>query len=205
MPKQAYYNLPEEKRERIRSKAIKLFGELPYDEVTTRLLAKEAGIALGSLYQYFDSKDEMYIYYIDSVYTDCYKKGIVFDILAGVYPEYVQEKRFIESLFLAPAQVLEQFYYSTKTNTYNVNLEATRQKQRDGQLAKDLDAGLYQFLNSGLALSMIMYARAMGIQNTVEHRRFWDKSVPTILGFVRDMEDYYANRYEREAEEDEKN
>ena len=48
MPKQAYLNLPKEKKDRIRTAAMTLFGSLPYEEVTTRLLVKEAGISTGT-------------------------------------------------------------------------------------------------------------------------------------------------------------
>ena len=49
MPHKAYFNLPEEKRERIRQAVIELFAELPYEDVTTRMIVQKAGISMGSL------------------------------------------------------------------------------------------------------------------------------------------------------------
>src|SRR5260221_14739255 len=49
------------KRERILSAALKLFAHEPYQAVTMDRVAVAAGVAKGTLYLYFPSKDALYL------------------------------------------------------------------------------------------------------------------------------------------------
>jgi AcrR family transcriptional regulator len=49
------------KRERILSAALKLFAHEPYQDVTMDRVASAAGVAKGTLYLYFPSKDALYL------------------------------------------------------------------------------------------------------------------------------------------------
>lgn len=49
-----------EKRDLIIDVAAKLFSELGYHEVNMEMVAREAGIAKGTIYNYFKSKEELY-------------------------------------------------------------------------------------------------------------------------------------------------
>src|SRR6202140_3194349 len=60
------------KRERILSAALKLFAHEPYQAVTMDRVADAAGVAKGTLYLYFPSKDALYL-------------GILSDGLDGAY------------------------------------------------------------------------------------------------------------------------
>lgn len=62
MPKETFYNLTVEKRERIIDAAITEFGSKHYKKVTIDGLVREAAIPKGSFYQYFKNKDDVYIY-----------------------------------------------------------------------------------------------------------------------------------------------
>ncbi|UQA58358.1 TetR/AcrR family transcriptional regulator [Polyangium aurulentum] len=52
--------LPTEKRERIIDLAIEEFSERPYAQASLSRIVARAGIAKGSVYQYFDDKRELY-------------------------------------------------------------------------------------------------------------------------------------------------
>ena len=62
MPKKTFYNLQEKKRKRIIDAAIRLFTEKHYDKVTIDNIVNAAQIPKGSFYQYFDNKDDLYMY-----------------------------------------------------------------------------------------------------------------------------------------------
>jgi AcrR family transcriptional regulator len=64
MPKQTFFNLPDEKREQIVQIAIDEFAENDYDNVSISRIVARAGIAKGSFYQYFDGKEDLYGYLI---------------------------------------------------------------------------------------------------------------------------------------------
>jgi AcrR family transcriptional regulator len=67
MPKDTFFNLPEEKRQKIIRAAIDQFAELHYDNVTVGRIVQLAGIPKGSFYQYFENKDDLYIYLFTEV------------------------------------------------------------------------------------------------------------------------------------------
>src|SRR5688500_18889953 len=60
MPKQTFENLPEEKRRRLVELAIDEVTEHPYAQASLSRIAARAGIAKGSVYQYFDDKLDLY-------------------------------------------------------------------------------------------------------------------------------------------------
>ncbi len=60
MPKQTFEKLPEEKRRRFVELAIDEFTEHPYAQASLSRIVVRAGIAKGSVYQYFDDKLDLY-------------------------------------------------------------------------------------------------------------------------------------------------
>lgn len=62
MPKQTFFNLPEEKRQAILDIAVEEFAENDYKNASISNIVTRAGIAKGSLYQYFEDKRELYFY-----------------------------------------------------------------------------------------------------------------------------------------------
>ncbi len=60
MPKPTFHNLPEEKRARLVELAIEEFSEHPYDRASLSRIVERAGIAKGSVYQYFENKADLY-------------------------------------------------------------------------------------------------------------------------------------------------
>jgi AcrR family transcriptional regulator len=59
-PKPTFQNLPEEKRRRIVDLAVEEFSEHPYRQASLSRIVTRAGIAKGSIYQYFDDKFALY-------------------------------------------------------------------------------------------------------------------------------------------------
>ena len=62
MPKDTFFNLPDEKRKKIINAAINQFSEFHYSNVTINKIVQHAKIPKGSFYQYFENKDDLYIY-----------------------------------------------------------------------------------------------------------------------------------------------
>ncbi len=62
MPKDTFFNLNDDKRNKIIRAAINQFSELHYSKVTINRIVQSAGISKGSFYQYFEDKDDLYIY-----------------------------------------------------------------------------------------------------------------------------------------------
>lgn len=60
MPKDTYFNLPEEKRNIIFDVAVKEFYEKGYDLANITHIVEKAKIAKGSFYQYFEGKEDLF-------------------------------------------------------------------------------------------------------------------------------------------------
>lgn len=60
MPTATFFNLPEAKRERFIERAIEEFSERSFHRASLSRMVARAGIAKGSVYQYFDDKLDLY-------------------------------------------------------------------------------------------------------------------------------------------------
>ncbi|AST93675.1 MULTISPECIES: TetR family transcriptional regulator [Sutcliffiella] len=65
MPKQTFFNLPEHKKKKLLESAEMEFARVPLFEASIANIIKMAGISRGSFYQYFEDKDDIYIYLVD--------------------------------------------------------------------------------------------------------------------------------------------
>lgn len=62
MPKQTFLNLPEEKRRNIVDAAIEEFAEYGLENASTNRIVANSGISKGSFYQYFEDKQDVFMY-----------------------------------------------------------------------------------------------------------------------------------------------
>lgn len=62
MPKQTFLNLPEEKRDVIINVAIDEFLEFGLENASTNRIVANSGISKGSFYQYFEDKQDVFMY-----------------------------------------------------------------------------------------------------------------------------------------------
>jgi len=67
MPKSTFFNLPEEKKDKIIAVAIDEFAQNHYEKVTINKIVKRAEIPKGSFYQYFENKDDVYIFLFSQI------------------------------------------------------------------------------------------------------------------------------------------
>ncbi|MEC9484435.1 MAG: TetR family transcriptional regulator [Candidatus Izemoplasma sp.] len=75
MPNETFYNLSEEKRQRIINSAIHEFKLHPLHKCRISNIIKQADIPRGSFYQYFDSLEDLYFYVIDLSFTNLFDEG----------------------------------------------------------------------------------------------------------------------------------
>src|SRR3989304_6674291 len=67
MPKQTFLNLPEEKRETIINAAVDEFAEYGLENASTNRIVKNSGISKGSFYQYFEDKQDVFMYWLSGI------------------------------------------------------------------------------------------------------------------------------------------
>lgn len=64
MPKATFFNLPDDKRARFTSAALDEFALHDYRTASLSRIVNTVGIAKGSVYQYFEGKQELYLYVV---------------------------------------------------------------------------------------------------------------------------------------------
>lgn len=62
VPKNTFRQITDEKRERVLLQAACLFADRGYEQTDMAELARRAGVSKGSLYTYFESKEDLFIY-----------------------------------------------------------------------------------------------------------------------------------------------
>ncbi len=62
MPKRTFNRLDDDKKERVMRAAIEEFQVHGFEKAKIELIAQNAGVAKGSIYQYFDDKKELFLY-----------------------------------------------------------------------------------------------------------------------------------------------
>ena len=68
MPTKTYHNLPEEKRLQIEKAAIAEFAANPLQSASINAIVRDAGIAKGSFYQYFEDIDDLHAHILSIIY-----------------------------------------------------------------------------------------------------------------------------------------
>lgn len=66
MPKETFYRLPDEKRERVMAAAEREFLENSFEAASINRIIKEAAIPRGSFYQYFEDKKDIFLYIVST-------------------------------------------------------------------------------------------------------------------------------------------
>lgn len=62
MPTSTFFNLPEDKKNKILKAANKEFERVPIEQVSIKNIVESAEIARGSFYQYFEDKEDLFQY-----------------------------------------------------------------------------------------------------------------------------------------------
>lgn len=151
MPTDTFMKLSQEKKDKIVSAAKKEFSRVPFEETSIKNIVEEAKIARGSFYQYFESKEELLQYImqtdvekINKEVTNSFErsKGDIFEVFLSIYDYMVNEifedreeqfhKRIFENLktsqdsffpikILEPPERIKQQWY-TKINLEQLNI-----------------------------------------------------------------------------------
>ena len=158
MPSRTFFNLKEEKRERIEKALIKEFGKGSFEQASITNIIKEAKIPRGSFYQYFEDKKDAVKYLIEKFMFMEYEKmkqsleetkGDIFETALKIYDYRTNEAVLNFDIGLAK-NILEEL----RKNNINVfenkeNLKNKRSLEKfidKTQLNLETDKNLYYFI-----------------------------------------------------------
>jgi len=171
MPKETFFNLKEEKQERILRCAISEFREHGFSGANVGTIAGKAGVAKGSMYQYFYDKNELFTYCVKWAVSYLMDKanaevsstaGDMFeyfssDISAGV--RLVREEKdlsfFTQDVFLGKFKTMPDDAASEMmkiADDYTIRL--IRAEQAKGNIRSDIDEELLKIFILGASLKI---------------------------------------------------
>jgi len=175
MPKQTFFNLASEKKQRIIAAGKEEFAEHPYLKTSINNIIKKAEISKGSFYQYFDNKKDLYKYIIDQasekkieflkkkIYD--YRNLLFFDLLRelfvasiqfkNIYPEY---SKIGDRLLTGGNEALKKEIYTESKPKSNDFFENIIDKSIEkGELDPKLDIKFTAYMLTDFSISIVNY------------------------------------------------
>jgi len=171
--KPAFGKIPVEKRERILRTAAKQFARLGFSSANINVIAKKAGISIGSMYNYFESKEALFLtlndlsyHLIESILAAIdFEEGDLFDkferllravqVYARLYPEFNQIYQELTSEGLS--HLSSQLSGKLETVTAQYYRTLLREARDEGVIAPDVDEFTAAFCMDNI-LVMLQYA-----------------------------------------------
>ncbi len=176
MPKETFLNLPSDKQDKVMRSAIHEFIKLGFDRGNIGDIAKNAGVAKGSMYQYFDHKRELFLFavrwaldvmmkkYVPKLTPQNEEKDIFEFLIENSRSSMLQirEERelgiFLQNVFLGKYHNLtdESMEYMIKfSEDYMINLIEIGQK--NGSVRKDIDTNIIFLYTIGVSYKLKEY------------------------------------------------
>lgn len=192
MPKKTFFQLPTEKRERIIDAAYDEFIEKEYEEVSIRGIAKRCGISVGSFYQYFEDKDEFYLYLMTTTEEKIFlmekesSENIMFSKNLMPIEDMVTEKeiKFNRTWYNAPEDVMRKFYFGEYFDTIKKSYkEELENLKNEGKLKDSVDIDLFAYMYATSMFNILLYFRQNNITDEEEKLKIKKKYLRDILPY----------------------
>jgi len=171
MPKETFFNLNEEKQEKIMRSAVHEFQGSGFENGNVGRIAKNAGVAKGSMYQYFENKKELFLYTVQwsmQLFIRKYGKTILPEG-ANIFDYFYESARqilfqlndekelaiFIQDVFLGKYSSLTDETLGVMTeaaNEYALGLIAGGKK--NGSIRKDIDDHILVLFMTGTSMKI---------------------------------------------------
>ena len=134
MPTNTFFNLPEEKKNKILKSANKEFARVPLEQASIKNIVENAEIARGSFYQYFEDKQDLFDYLMTLKIGNMQKNlldmierenGNIINIFINVYDHLIQVGKLRKN-----NKFFRQIFENVKTsdNLMFIKKDVTRNK-----------------------------------------------------------------------------
>ena len=208
MPKDTFFNLPLEKQENVMRSAINEFIKHGFEKANVGDIAKNAGVAKGSMYQYFENKRELFLFSVKwsmEFLMKKYEKYITMrDKEIGIFDFFynnakniwfqMREERdmvvFIQDVFLGKYNNLtdESMAYMIKlSDEYLLNL--IKDGKNNGSIRKDIDDNILSLFITGVSFKIKEYlmkrARSAGEDIIDEDFQVYEKEINAMIELLK--------------------
>ncbi|MGF6354932.1 AcrR family transcriptional regulator [Paenibacillus sp. 4624] len=188
MPKHSFFRLNEARREEISNRAMHLFVDHPYEDITMKMVFDRLSMHPGTFYRYFEDKDDLYCLLIRNVTR---KRAAYFNNNDGdslnqffltrlfgntnglvTEPLNELEIKLTETFLNIPEDVLLKVYLNVlKGESFPLIKGILRRMRVDGYLRPDLDDDLIAFMFESMQFNLVMFFREFDIKDSkLQHR-----------------------------------
>lgn len=172
MPKDTFNLLPQEKRERVLKAAAETFAEHGYAGADVAEIAKRAGISKGSIYTYFDSKEDLYLFVSrdglersrQAVYRGIQPEWDIYRQVEHIFrhgtpfvqshPEYI--RLYLNASASGMERIAEQLTLEVEKHTADHLKGLIADGIRQGIVRPDLDVGMTAFVINSLYIVFLI-------------------------------------------------
>jgi len=206
VPKETFFNLNEEKREKVVRSAISEFLKHGFEKANVGDIAKSAGVAKGSMYQYFENKKELFMYSVHwslDLFVEKYsinsipKDTDIFDYFyQSSKPMLLQlrEERelavFIQDVFLGKYSSMtdESITVMMKVADEYV-LKLILEGKKNGSIRKDIDDSILSLFLTGASMkmkeNMLNKARNIGTDIIDEGFEMYESDIKAMMELLK--------------------
>ncbi|MCX7747797.1 MAG: TetR/AcrR family transcriptional regulator [Clostridia bacterium] len=208
MPKETFFNLNEEKQEKVMRAAISEFLKHGFEKGNIGDIAKNAGVAKGSMYQYFENKKELFLFSVRwstellvkrySNYKDTKSKDMnLFDFFYQSSKDMMLQLRderevviFVQDVFLGKYGSMkdESMGYIMKASEEYI-LQMIQEGKKNGSIRKDVDDKILLLFITGASLKFKEYimnkARAAGEYIIDEDYQVNENEIKMIIDLIK--------------------
>ncbi|AXF57509.1 TetR/AcrR family transcriptional regulator [Salicibibacter kimchii] len=209
---EAFKNLDETKKNRIRNAALQAFAENGYEQASTNTIIKNAGIGKGMLFHYFNNKKDLYEYLIDYALNVIWYEYIVLidmnesdfikrlkdiaGIKAAYFDKYPNVNNFIGTVLFNDEEQLPEELKTRLANFREIGNELFYKNIDKNLFRDDVDVekafNLIRWAIEGYQNELIQQFKGTKIAN-VDLQPYWDEFYEYLdvlkTSFYKDRED----------------
>jgi len=165
-----FNRIPEQKRNRILQAAIQEFASYGYENANTNKIAKQANISVGSLFQYFENKEDLFLTTVKS--GACVIKSTLEEIMIGDEDILIKVEKILrliqkhsrdnvnmirlynEMSTQSNSRIMFQTVESLESLTAFLYSSLIEQAQKDKDVRLDCDPKMFAFLLDNLFMML---------------------------------------------------
>ncbi len=165
-----FEKIADDKRGRIIEAALIEFSSMGYNAANINIIAKNAGISIGSMYQYFESKENLFLTVMDEAYSLIEQSlaqidnlpGSIFDRLDTIISyvqKYAREYRLLNQIYLEAttqglAMISKKLSLKMETISSQYYKSILNAAIKDGTVDKKINPGIAALCIDNIILLM---------------------------------------------------
>ncbi|WP_405113976.1 TetR/AcrR family transcriptional regulator [Paenibacillus sp. FSL K6-1217] len=182
MPKNTFFRLDELKREELANRAMQLFVDHLYEDISMKMVLDSLSMHPGTFYRYFEDKDDLYCHLIRKVMQkraaffntrneDSLSRFFLTGLLGNVNGALTEplnelEIKLTETFLHIPESILLKVYLEVlKGQSFPLIKDVLRRMRIEGDLRPDIDDDLISFMFESMQFNLIMFFREFDIKD----------------------------------------